>query len=106
MAERNLEISIGICQVLCVLFNVQSSLHDNIVFSVCAHMDNATYIMFIMWNSIFGLDAWYHFRLNISCGRGGGQNKFGVESQFLRSSSLLRHPHFDFVFIFEVDLHF
>ena len=21
-----------------------------------------------MWNSISGLDAWYHFRFNISCG--------------------------------------
>ena len=47
--------------------NVQSSLHDNVVFSVCARMDNAAYIMFIMWNSISGLDAWYHFRFNISC---------------------------------------
>ena len=41
---------------------------ENVVFSVCARMDNATYIMFIMWNSISGLDAWYHFRFNISCG--------------------------------------
>ena len=48
--------------------NVQSSLHENVVFSVCAHMDNAAYIMFIMWNSISGLDTWYHFRFNISCG--------------------------------------
>ena len=44
--------------------NVQSSLHDNVVFYVCARMD----IIFIMWNSISGLDAWYHFRFNISCG--------------------------------------
>ena len=42
--------------------NVQSSLHENVVFSVCAHMDN------IMWNSISDLEAWYHFRFNISCG--------------------------------------
>ena len=42
------------------LVNVQSSLHENVVFSVCAHMDNAAYIIFIMWNSISGLDAWYH----------------------------------------------
>ena len=28
--------------------NVQSSLHENVVFSVCASMDNA-YIIFIMW---------------------------------------------------------
>ena len=48
--------------------NVQSSLHENVVFSVCAHMDNATYIIFIMWNSISGLDVWYHFRFDISCG--------------------------------------
>ena len=56
MAERNLNV------------NVKSSLHDNVVFSVCARMDKAAYIMFIMWNSISGLDAWYHFWFNISCG--------------------------------------
>ena len=48
--------------------NVQSSLHENVVFSVCVRMDNATYVIFIMWNSISGLDTYYHFRLNISCG--------------------------------------
>ena len=48
-------------------FNVQSSLHENVVFSVCARMCNAAYIIFIMWNSISGLDTCYHFRLNISC---------------------------------------
>ena len=41
---------------------------ENVVFSVCARMDNATYIIFIMWNSISGLDAWYYFRFNISNG--------------------------------------
>ena len=35
---------------------------------VCARMCNAAYIIFIMWNSISGLDTCYHFRLNISCG--------------------------------------
>ena len=48
--------------------HVQSSLHENVVFSVCAFMDNAAYIIFIMWNSISGLEPWYHFRYNISCG--------------------------------------
>ena len=48
--------------------NVQSSLHENVVFSVCVHLGNAVYIVFIMWNSISGLDAWYHIRFNISCG--------------------------------------
>ena len=48
--------------------NVQSSLHENVVFSVCVGMSNAAYVISIMWNSISGLDAWYHFRLNISCG--------------------------------------
>ena len=48
--------------------NVLSSLHKNVVFSVCVHMRNAAYIIFIMRNSISGLDAWYPFRLNISCG--------------------------------------
>ena len=47
---------------------IQSSLHENVVFSVCAHMGNAAYIIFIMLNSISGLDACYYFRLNISCG--------------------------------------
>ena len=48
--------------------NVQSSLHENVVFSVNAGMCNAAYGIFIMWNSISGLDACYQFRLNISCG--------------------------------------
>ena len=48
--------------------NVQSSLHENVVFSVCARMCSVAYVIFIMWNSISGLDACYHFRLNISCG--------------------------------------
>ena len=48
--------------------NVQSCLHENVVFSVCACVDNAAYIIFIIWNSISGLYAWYHFRFNISCG--------------------------------------
>ena len=47
---------------------VQSSLPENVIFSVCARMYNAAYIIFIMWNSISGLDAWYYFRFNISCG--------------------------------------
>ena len=44
------------------------SLRENVVFSVYARMCNAAYGIFIMWNSIFGLDACYHFQLNISCG--------------------------------------
>ena len=48
--------------------NVQSSLHENVVFSVCVRMDNAAYIILIMWNSISGLEPWYHFWFNISCG--------------------------------------
>ena len=47
---------------------VQSSLHENVVFSVCARMDNAVCIISIMWNSISGLESWNHFRFNISCG--------------------------------------
>ena len=50
---------------------------QNMFSAVCASsmyshlcMGNAAYayIIFIMWNSIFGLDIWYHFRFNISCG--------------------------------------
>ena len=47
---------------------LQSSLHKNVIFSVCAHMGKAVYIIFIMWNSISGLEPWYHSRFNISCG--------------------------------------
>ena len=46
----------------------QSSLYENVIFSVCARMENAAYIIFIKWNSISGLDAWYHFPFDISCG--------------------------------------
>ena len=76
--------------------NVQSSLHENVVFSVSVRMGNATHIIFIMLNSISSLDTWYHFRLNTSCGvavkvrshqekfdvnvyREGGKRKFGGE---------------------------
>ena len=53
---------------VCLVY-LQSFLHENVVvFSVCAHMGNAVYIMFIMWNSISGLGTWYHFRFNISSG--------------------------------------
>ena len=31
-------------------------------------LGNAAYIIFIMLNSISGLDAWFHFQFNISCG--------------------------------------
>ena len=52
----------------CVCFvNVQLSLPENVVFSGGARMGNAAYIIFIMWNSMSGLDSWYHFRLNIIC---------------------------------------
>ena len=47
--------------------NVQSSLHENVMFSACGLMNNAAYIISIMWNSISGLEPWYHFRFNISC---------------------------------------
>ena len=81
-----------------------TSLHENVVFSVCAHIGSGPYIIFIMWNSICGLEPWYHFGLNISCGvavtvrshpkkfqvtfkgMGGGKKNFGGEGQFLRSS--------------------
>ena len=52
---------------ICIALH-ESSLHENVVFSVCPLMGNASYIIFIMWNSISGLDTCYHFRLNISCG--------------------------------------
>ena len=53
---------------VCALSMDKSSLHENVVFSVCARMCNAAYFIFIMWNSFSGLEAWYHLRFNISCG--------------------------------------
>ena len=63
MTKVVLEAQWGICFV-----NILSSLNEIVVFFVGACMGNAAYIIFIMWNSISGLDAWYHFRYNISCG--------------------------------------
>jgi len=95
--------------------NLQSSLHENVVSSVCARMGNAAYVIFIMWNSISGLDTWYHFQFNISCGvavkvishkkivryffKGRKANIFYVVFIFevvyiLRSSSFLRPSSF------------
>ena len=88
--------------------NVQSSLHENVVFSICACMCNAAYVMLFMWNFISGFDTCYHFRLNISCGvavtvrshhtkyqvtfkgEGRGGRCFWGMGQFLRSSSIFR----------------
>ena len=89
---------------MCIV-NVQSSLHENVVFSVFARMDNAAYIIFIMWDSISGLDTWYHFRFNISCGvavKGRSHEKKSVNflrggegaKKIWRSSSFLRSSHF------------
>ena len=44
--------------------NVQSALYENVVF-LFVRMGNAAYIIFIMWNSISGLEAWYHFRFPV-----------------------------------------
>ena len=44
------------------------SLHLNVVFSLRARMGNAVCIRFIMWNSMSPLEAWYHFRFNLSRG--------------------------------------
>ena len=37
-------------------------------FSVCACVGNAANIIFIMWNSISGFDAWYYFLFNVYYG--------------------------------------
>ena len=83
-------------------------------------MGNAACIIFIMWNSISGLEAWYHFQFNHSCGvavivrsypekfqvifqgdvRGAKKpKKFGGEGQFsfLRLSSFLRSTLYYFI---------
>ena len=44
-------------QRLLFFVNVQSSLHENVVFSVCARMFNAVSVISMMWNSISGLDG-------------------------------------------------
>ena len=66
--------------------NVQSSLHDNVVFSVSARTYIAAYVIFIMWNSISGLDTCYHFWLNISCGGAvtGRSHQKKISGNFLR----------------------
>ena len=48
--------------------NVQLSLCENVVYSVCAPMTNTEYIIPIMWNFLSGLETWNHIRFNISCG--------------------------------------
>ena len=67
---------------VCIV-NVQLSLHENVIVSVCASID-AAYILFIMWNSISRLEPWLHFRFNISCGVAvtvrSHQKKFQVNS--------------------------
>ena len=60
-----LEAQWGYVQRHVCFVNIQSSLHENVI---VARMGNAAYIIFIMWNSISSLDAWYHFWFNISCG--------------------------------------
>ena len=81
--SQNLERNMSSSSLCCV--NVQSSLHENVVFSVFASMDNAAYIIFIMWNFISGLDAWYHFRFNIFCGLAVmGRSQKEMSGNFLR----------------------
>ena len=53
--QSGISKSLGEYVLLPVCFvNVQSSLHENVIFSVCGRMDNASYIISIMWNSISG----------------------------------------------------
>ena len=83
----------------CTLFFLQSSLHENVVFSVCTRMGNATYIIyhvgipFLIWtpDNISGLTSvviwlsrWEVIKKisgNFLRGR-GGQNNFGVKANF------------------------
>ena len=58
----------GICPAPCVLRLCTVVFARKCRLSACARMYNAANIIFIMWNSISGLDAWYHFRFNISYG--------------------------------------
>ena len=56
----------GYVQRRVCFINVQSSLHENIVFYAWARMGDAMYIKLITRSSISGLNAWYHFSFNIS----------------------------------------
>ena len=63
-----LEVQWGICPAACVLRQCTVVFARKCRFSVSVGMCHAAYVIFIMWNSISGLDTWYHFRFNISCG--------------------------------------
>ena len=78
---------------------VQSSLHENVIFSVCARMGNAAYIILIMWNSISVLDAWVYFRFNVSCGVAVGCHGKNLSK---RISGIFLNLHFDVISISEV----
>ena len=54
-----LEAQWGYVQCRVCFVNEQSSLPENVVFSVYARMGNAAYNIFMMWNSISGLDVCY-----------------------------------------------
>ena len=59
----------GICPVPCVLCQCTVVFAFKCrLFPLCAHGPCRMYIIFILWNSISGLEAWYHFRSNISRG--------------------------------------
>merc|ERR1711954_134661 len=57
-------------------------------------MYNAAYIIFIMWNSISGLDAWYYFRFNISCGVAVTLRSHQIEFQVIFNLHFRWHLHF------------
>ena len=59
----------GICPAPCVLRQCTVVFAWKCrLFCLCAYVQCLVCYIFIMLNSISGLDAWYHFRLNISCG--------------------------------------
>ena len=66
--------------------NVHLTFYENVVFSVSARTCNAAYVIFIMWNSISGLDTCYHFQVNISCGVEchGEKSSKRISGNFLR----------------------
>jgi len=65
-------------------------------------MGNAAYIIFIMWNYISGLDAWYHFRFNVSYGVAVTVRSHQIELQVILIFIFDVVPIFEVVFSFFV----
>ena len=101
-----IHIQKSVCYSVGAVWNMSSTVCASSIHSrLCMKMSS---IIFIMLNSISGLDAWYHFRFNISCGvavmvRGHKKNQViskgrggARQNKFWRGG-----PIFEVVFTFE-----